>query len=58
VVTPGGIGGGIGTKVYVNGSASGERSGPLQEVNALKYIVPLVNEDVIGIKVPIELLNI
>ena len=47
-------------KSYVNdnGDESGEGSGPLQEVNALKYTVPLTNEVVIGIILSIEAENV
>jgi len=47
-------------KSYVkdNGLESGDGSGPLHEVNALKYTVPLTKEEVIGIILPIEAENI
>jgi hypothetical protein len=47
-------------KSYVNDKAveSGDGSGPLQEVNALKYTVPLTNEVVTGIILSIEAENV
>jgi hypothetical protein len=45
-----------GIKSYVNDNKSefGDGVGPLQDVNALKYTVPLIKDDVKGMFVPIE----
>ena len=58
VADPGGFGGGMGAKVNSNGSLKGDLSGPLQLWNALKYTVPLVNDEEIGKTVPIDAENV